>query len=111
MGLTVFSLFQIWFALETSDEEHSLVSPDARPSATLLKAVGGALVVTVVATELGLLNRILNTKELTLEQWGVCLLVSLAIIVIAEVRKALHIRVTETSQPAEAQVPVPAPAG
>jgi P-type Ca2+ transporter type 2C len=111
MGLTVFSFFNIWFALETSNEEHSLFSPEARPSATLLKAAGGALLATLIATELGLLNRILTTTHLTLEQWGVCLLVSLSIIVIAEVRKLLRIRVTETARPAETPVAVPAPAG
>ncbi len=95
MGLTVFSLFNIWFALETSNEEFSLFSPEARPSATLLKAAGGAFLAAFVATEIGLLNRILDTTHLTLEQWGVCLLVSLSIIVIAEVRKLLKIRVTE----------------
>ncbi len=95
MGLTAFSLANIWFALETSNEEFSLFSPEARPSATLLKAAGGAFLATFVATEIGLLNRILGTTHLTLEQWGVCLLVSLSIIVIAEVRKLLKIRVTE----------------
>jgi Ca2+-transporting ATPase len=111
MGLTVFSLFNIWFALETSNEEHSLFSPEARPSATLLKAAGGAFIATFIATELGLLNRILTTTHLTLEQWGVCVLVSLSVIVIAEIRKLLKIRVTETAMPAETAVPIPAPAG
>jgi Ca2+-transporting ATPase len=97
MGLTVFSLLNILFALETANEDHSLFSPEARPNATLLKAAGGALIATLIATELGLLNRILNTTHLTLEQWGVCVLVSLSIIVIAEVRKLLKIRVTETA--------------
>jgi Ca2+-transporting ATPase len=97
MGLTVFSLFNIMFALETANEDSSLFSPDARPSATLLKAAGAALLATFIATEIDLLNRILNTTHLTLEQWGVCVLVSLSIIVIAEVRKLLKIRVTETA--------------
>ena len=97
MGLTVFSLFNIMFALETANEDHSLFSPEARPNATLLKAAGAALLATFVATEIDLLNRILNSTHLTLEQWGVCVLVSLSIIVIAEVRKLLKIRVTETA--------------
>ncbi len=111
MGLTVFSLFNIWFALETSNEDFSLFNPVARPSATMLKAVGGALLATLVATELGLLNRILTTTHLTLEQWGVCVLVSLSIIVIAEVRKLLKIRVTETARSADQAMAAPAPAG
>jgi Ca2+-transporting ATPase len=72
--------------------------------------VGGALLVTVLATELGFLNRLLDTVSLTADQWLVCLVVSLAVVVVAEVRKLLHIRVTEVD---EAAVPVvaAAPAG
>src|SRR5436190_2950285 len=52
MGLTVFSMFNIMFALETANEDSSLFSPDARPNATLLKAAGAALVATFIATEI-----------------------------------------------------------
>ena len=111
MGLVVFSLFNIWFALETSNEDVSLFNPDARPNATLLKTVGGALLAILVATELGPLNRILGTTHLSLEQWGICLIVSLSMILVAEIRKLLKIRVTENARPAEAPVVVPATAG
>ena len=32
MGLTLFSLFNIWFALETANEDRSLFGPEARPT-------------------------------------------------------------------------------
>jgi Ca2+-transporting ATPase len=110
MGLTVFSLCQVWFAIETSDEDRSAFSIETLRNSTLMKAVGGALLVTVLATELGFLNRLLDTVSLTADQWLVCLVVSLAVVVVAEVRKLLHIRVTEVD---EAAVPVvaAAPAG
>ena len=37
MGLTAFSLTNIWFALETSDEDSSLFSPSILANPTLLK--------------------------------------------------------------------------
>jgi P-type Ca2+ transporter type 2C len=109
MGLTVFSLFNVWFALETSDEEHSIFNPDALPNATLLKAAGAALLATVLATELNLLHRLLATVSLEPNQWVVCLLVSLSVVVLAEVRKLLGIHTTEPARQA-AITPVAVPA-
>ena len=108
MGVVAFSLANVWFALETADEERSLFDPDARPSATLLKAAGGALVATVLATEFGLFRRLLDTVNLDLNQWAACIVVSLAILVVAEGRKLLGIHTIEPSKAAPAPVPVPA---
>ena len=56
MGLTTFSLCQVWFALETSDEDRSVFSIETLHNAVLMKAAGAALLVTILATELGFLN-------------------------------------------------------
>jgi Ca2+-transporting ATPase len=50
MGLTVFSLCQIWFAIETSDEDRSAFSIETLRNPILIKVVLGALLVTVLAT-------------------------------------------------------------
>jgi P-type Ca2+ transporter type 2C len=97
MGLTVFGLFNVWFALETSDEDRSLFSVDTWRNAPLLKGIGVALVFVVLATELSLFNRFLGTVNLSLDQWLVCIGVSLSLIVVAELRKLLGIRVTEAN--------------
>jgi Ca2+-transporting ATPase len=102
MGVTVFSLFNVWFAIETADEDQSIFSGDIFSNATLWKAVGASLLVTVLAVELDFLNRLLQTVNLDLNQWVICLVASLSIVVIAEVRKALGIRVTETAAKANA---------
>ena len=91
---TVFSLANIWFALETSNEERSLFSSDILENPTLLKAAGVALVFTVLATELRLMNQILDTVNLTASQWLTCVVLSLVIVVVAEVKKLLKIRTT-----------------
>ena len=111
MGLTTFSLCQVWFAIETSDEDRSAFGIHTLHNAVLMKAVGGALLVTVLATELGFLNRLLDTVSLTVDQWLVCIGASLTVILVAEIRKLLHIRVTEVEIPAQAaNVTAPSPA-
>ena len=100
MGLTVFSLANIWFALETSDPAHSVFDMDLRDNPTLLKGVGLAILVTIAAVELNVLNRLLETTGLTIEQWIICLVVSLAVLVVGEVVKLLHISTEETTEPA-----------
>jgi Ca2+-transporting ATPase len=92
MGVTVFSLANIWFAIETSDPEHSVFAGELLENPSLLKGVGLAVVATIAATEIGLLNRVLETVGLSIEQWLVCLVVSLAVLVVAEGVKFLHIR-------------------
>jgi Ca2+-transporting ATPase len=95
MGLTVFSLANIWFALETSDPQHSVFGMDLRDNPTLLKGVGLALLVTIASVELGFLNRFLGTVNLTTEQWILCIVVSLGVLIVAEVVKLLHVSTQE----------------
>jgi Ca2+-transporting ATPase len=100
MGLTVFSLANIWFALETSDPQHSVFSMDLRDNPTLLKGAGAALLATIAAVELGILNRILGSTSLTVEQWVICVVVSLVVLIVPEVIKLLHVDTEETARPA-----------
>ena len=108
MGLTVFSLANVWFALETADEDHSLFASDLLGNSTLIKAAIASLVVIVLSTELGILQRILVTVSLTFEQWVTCIAVSLVILVVAEGRKLLGIKITETPPQAAAVPAAPA---
>jgi Ca2+-transporting ATPase len=96
MGLTVFSLANIWFALETSDPQHSILSMDLRENPTLLKGVGLALLATIAAVELGILNRLLGSTGLTVDQWIICVVVSLAVPIVAEVVKLLKLSMEES---------------
>src|SRR5262245_21683961 len=95
MGVTVFSLANVWFAIETSDPNRSALEGGLLQDAPLLKAVGLAFVAIIAATELGFLNRILETVKLSIDQWLICIVVSLAILVVIEIAKFLHVRVTE----------------
>ena len=70
MGLTAFSLANIWFAFETAHEEKSIVSAETLANPTLLKTGALAIIATVAASELGLLNRVLDTVNLSTQQWA-----------------------------------------
>ena len=101
MGLTVFSLANIWFAFETSHEERSIFSSETLANPTLLKAGALSIVATVAASEIGLLSRILDTVNLSTEQWVICLVLSLAVVAVAEIKKLLRIRTSDALQLAQ----------
>ena len=61
----------------------------------LLKTTALSVLTIVFATELGVLQRILGTVSLSMQQWGVCVLVGATIIVVAEVKKLLRISTDE----------------
>ncbi len=94
MGLTCFSLFNLFFSLETANEDRTLFSSELLENPMLLRTTALSIAAIVLATELGLFQRILGTTGLTLEQWLICIAVALAIVAVAEVRKVLHIRIT-----------------
>jgi Ca2+-transporting ATPase len=108
MGFVVFSLTNIWFALGTADEERSIFNSDALPNPTLLKVAGAALLATLLGTELNFFHRLLDTVSLDLNQWAISFVASLAVLVLAEGRKALGIRTLEPTRTVAVAVPVPA---
>jgi P-type Ca2+ transporter type 2C len=97
MGLATFSVFNLLFSLETADENRTLFSSELLENPMLLKTTALSVVTIVFATELGILQRILGTVGLSLEQWGICVLVGASIVVVAEIKKLLKIRTDETA--------------
>jgi Ca2+-transporting ATPase len=105
MGLATFSFFNIAFSLATKDETKTSFSRDVIADRTFVIATIISLVLTILATELGLLQRILGTVGLNAEQWILCLVVGLAILPIAEIRKLIwKIPVNEDPTPAAEDV-------
>ena len=49
----------------------------------------------ILATELPFLQRILGTVSLSVDQWAVCIVVSLSLVVAEEARKLLGIRTVD----------------
>jgi Ca2+-transporting ATPase len=103
MGVTTFALFRIASSLEAADETRSVFSGYILGNPALLKATGLSIISIILATELGILQNVLDMTSLTGEQWLVCIGVALTLIVVEEVKKLLKVR-TET-EPAAAIVP------
>ena len=98
MGLTTFSLFCLLRSLTVKDEVRSVFSLDTFDDPRFLQMTGLSAGAIVFATELGLFQKILKTESLDLNQWLICLVVSLSIIVVSEIRKfVLRRRLTSTA--------------
>ncbi len=107
MGLTTFSIFHLAFSWATKDEHRSVFSLDITNDRSFLYGSLVSVAVIVLATELGLLQRLLNTVSLTFEQWVICIAVGLSIIVLSEVRKYVWRVRTEGATEAAELAPVP----
>jgi Ca2+-transporting ATPase len=92
MGLVTFSMFHLFFSLETADEDRTIFSSQLLENGTLLKASGLSLLTIFLSTTFGPLQRMLDTTELTVQQWALCIVVAFSIVVIAEIRKLFRRR-------------------
>ena len=92
MGMTVFALYRLFSSLETADQDESLFGGSILGNRPLLVATGLSVLTIILATEFGFLQRLLGTVSLSPDQWAVCLIVPLSIIVVEEVRKLLKVR-------------------
>ncbi len=95
MGFVTFSLFHLFFALETANEDRTIFSSELLENPMLLKTSLLSFATIVLGTEVHLFQRLLETVSLTLDQWAVCAVVATSIIVVSEVKKALHIHIEE----------------
>jgi Ca2+-transporting ATPase len=89
MGLATFSFMNLAFALGTKDPQRSVFREETLADRTLMLAVLVGLLITFAASQLGMLQRLLDTVALSFEQWLVCFLVGFSILLISEVRKAV----------------------
>jgi len=109
MGLVTFSLFHVFYSLETANDTRTLFSSELIDNSILLKTAGLSLLTIFLATSFGPLQRLLGTVDLTLDQWAVAIAAAATIIVIEEVRKL--IRRSRAPQPAIVETqPAPVPA-
>jgi Ca2+-transporting ATPase len=87
MLLTALSLYHVVLAICVRDERGTIFTRDAMPGGRQLRMVGLSLLLTLLATELGLFQRIFSTTSLTLREWITCLVVSLSLLVVDEAIK------------------------
>ena len=100
----------IFMSLVLNDEVGSVFSAKTWENRELFKMSVFALIATIAMTELGLFQRILDTAPLTVEQWVICLGVSLLAPVVMEVAKFVRRLSASSSTPAAAPGSTPLPA-
>ena len=88
MGVVVFSLFNVFFSLESRDRRESVFSLSTFADRTCIVTTGASLLLIVMATILPLCQAILKTTALDIDQWLLCAAVAASIIAVTEIRKA-----------------------
>ena len=110
MGLVTLSLVHLAAAISTRDPEHSGLSAAAFVNRQFVYLSGLVLVLTLLVTELGILQRIFETVSLTGDQWSICLIASGAVLAIFEVAKIVLRRtglLSVTASPSATEIPPP----
>ena len=104
MGLVTFSFANLFYGLACNDLKASVFSHSLLANGTLLKMSGISLVFIIVGVQLDFLNRLLNTTELSIEQWVVCAAAGSIILWVMEVVKFFGRRSGPEPEPAAAAV-------
>jgi Ca2+-transporting ATPase len=87
MALTTFSISNLLFSFTARDALGSVFDLDVLRDKTFLIASGLSVLAIIFGTELRFFQRILDTVELTGNQWLICIGGGLVIVVVSEVRK------------------------
>jgi Ca2+-transporting ATPase len=89
MGLTTFGIANLFFSFTARDQLRSVFSLDTFNDRRFIVTTLMSVAAIVFATELRFFQRILDTVELTGNQWLICIGAGLTIVVVSEVRKLL----------------------
>jgi Ca2+-transporting ATPase len=90
MGVVTFSLYALFFSIETRDERRTAFSLDTFSDAKFVIATGVSILTLLLTTVFGPLQKFLKTTSLDVRQWSICLAVALSIVVVSEIYKAVR---------------------
>jgi Ca2+-transporting ATPase len=99
MGVVTFSLYALFFSIETRDERRTAFSLDTFSDSKFLIATGVSILTLLLTTVFGPLQTFLKTTSLDVRQWLLCVAVALSIVVMSEIRKAVARRHTAPNDP------------
>jgi Ca2+-transporting ATPase len=99
MAVVTFSLYALFFSIETRDERRTAFSLDTFSDAKFVIATVVSVLTLLLTTVFGPLQALLKTTSLDVRQWVICLAVALSIVVVSEIRKAGQ-RHSASSRPA-----------
>ena len=101
--LAFLALIAVWANRQALNTENwTETSSELLENQMLLKTTALSILTIFLATSFGPLQRVLDTVELNVEQWAICIVVAASIILVAEVKKLLKIRTSETPVPVAA---------
>jgi P-type Ca2+ transporter type 2C len=103
MGLTTFAIANLLFSFTARDALHSVFSLDTFNDRTFLVSSLMSVAAIVLATELRFFQRILDTEELTGNQWLICIGAALTVVVASEIWKLALRRRKAPAEPAAGQ--------
>ena len=110
MGMTTFAIANLLFSFTALDDRRSVFTLEVLNDRRFLTASLMSAAAIIFATELQFFQRILDTVELTGNQWLICIAGGSLIVVGSEIRKLLLRRGAPAAQPDAAPVEEPAPA-
>jgi P-type Ca2+ transporter type 2C len=87
MLLTTLTFFHVFAGLSARDETGTIFSRANIPGWAQLRLYGLVVIFAILATDLGILQRILDTVELTRDQWLICIGVAASLLVVEEITK------------------------
>jgi Ca2+-transporting ATPase len=87
MAVTTFSLMNVATGMSARSQTRTIFTRDIVSDRRQLTLYGGTIIAIVLATELDVLNRVLDTTSLTGGQWLVCLLLAASLILFEEITK------------------------
>ena len=87
MAVTTFSLFNILAGLCARNETQTVFNVDILSDSRQVFLYGLAILLTILATEVGFLQRLLATTSMSGNQWLVCIGLSLTLVVVDEIWK------------------------
>jgi Ca2+-transporting ATPase len=87
MGFVVFSLFNIALGLSARSETGTVFNRDNLSDRRQLQLYGLSLLFILLPVEFGIGDRIVGTTEISGQQWLVCILFAIAMLLIDEVIK------------------------
>jgi Ca2+-transporting ATPase len=100
MGLTTFGIANLLFSFTARDDRRSIFSLDTFNDRTFLTMSLASVAAIIFATELRFFQRILDTVELSANQWLICIAGGVLVVVASEIRKFL-LRRSDAAQEAE----------
>jgi len=106
MGFTSFAIANLFFSFCSRDELESVFSLGVFRDGKFLMLSGMSVVAIVIGTQMGMMNRFLETVPLNLHQWLICIVAALACVVASEIRKIVLRHGEPDTPPAQTPAPV-----